>query len=159
MTDEVLDARLVRLIAVAPARPEKAFAIASSEMWRARRVEQEQAAEIERLKADNATLRSGATRASGELRHTYRPETRDWNLVARAIRLLEGVTTPDHSGSTLLDEKAQQVETIKALADALEVARKDLLWRAGGSSPVPRSAMERHLNTYDTALRLAGRLP
>jgi hypothetical protein len=27
-------------------------------------------------------------------RHAYRPETRDWNLVARAIRILEEATTP-----------------------------------------------------------------
>jgi hypothetical protein len=40
-------------------------------------------------------IRERATKASAELRHAYRPETRDWNLVARAIRILEEATTPN----------------------------------------------------------------
>lgn len=47
-----------------------------------------------------AAIRESATKAAAELRHTYRPETRDWNLVARAIVILEravldGVAPPD----------------------------------------------------------------
>ena len=43
-------------------------------------------------------IKEAATRASAELRHTYRPETRDWELVARAIRVLEDATTPNPGG-------------------------------------------------------------
>lgn len=54
----------------------------------------------EKVRADAAesqlrAIRERATKASAELRHAYRPETRDWNLVARAIRILEEVTTPN----------------------------------------------------------------
>ena len=48
------------------------------------------AALLERLRA----LEEALTRAAAELRHAYPPETRDWNLVSRAIIILERVTTP-----------------------------------------------------------------
>lgn len=48
----------------------------------------------QRAESALATVREAAVKASTELRHTFRPETRDWNLVARAIRILEEATTP-----------------------------------------------------------------
>jgi len=51
-------------------------------------------AQLDAARAEVERLRRAAVTASAEMRHTYRPETRDWNLVARAIRILEEATTP-----------------------------------------------------------------
>jgi hypothetical protein len=66
-------------------------------------------------------IRERATKASAELRHAYRPETRDWNLVARAIRVLEEATTPtpdvpaevQHNLSHAMTERGQDADDKK----------------------------------------------
>ena len=73
---------------------------------------------LERLRA----LETAATQASAELRHTYRPETRDWELVARAIRILESVTTP---GVSAASEDIRALELVVEGFRALEWARTD----------------------------------
>jgi hypothetical protein len=45
------------------------------------------------VEADKAALHEEAVRAAAELRHAYRVKE-DWNLVARAIDILERVTAP-----------------------------------------------------------------
>ncbi|OJT22690.1 hypothetical protein BO221_23345 [Archangium sp. Cb G35] len=52
----------------------------------------------ERAEAGKATLHEQAVRAGVELRHAYRVKA-DWNLVARAIDMLERATTSAPSGS------------------------------------------------------------
>lgn len=64
--------------------------VALADSWDVVRADHPGAAMLERMRA----LEEAAKRASAELRHTYRPETRDWNLVSRAIQILERVTTP-----------------------------------------------------------------
>jgi hypothetical protein len=125
-----------------------------SELARARSVEQGQATEIERLKADAAAL-------FRDLREAHSTMAESWPT-RPIVKILSATLSEPHPGAALLKAKAQQAETIKALADALE----NLLppERAPGcwchhSRAVETAGHAPPCSITRAALRLTGRLP
>jgi chromosome segregation ATPase len=74
-----------------------------------------------KAEADCAALVSEVVRASAELRHAYRRKD-DWNLVARAIEILERAPNPGgghHAGPALLDRLLAAEAVVEALREEM----------------------------------------